>query len=269
MVTSSGSTSVLRSIVSLSELSRSDFRPMFNEVDVVVRVVRVHESPDKMTVDVIDTSQKTGSIVVWGQSKARSVFCKAQNSVIKLSLLRSDTVVSVLGSVGNIVSCRNLEWRPSSARLVTPSLHVTDRSIVTLKPGDQAHKQQMEALKGVSPNVPAQISVPSPVSVTPRPSRSSAWGSSSREEHQRQHNKRKLEMLEQDISMSEHLSRTRDGSVGSVAPSVSTFPVMSSPALKTPFKPPKMSKVEEKTEEFNSEEFDEENANKVMDSLNV
>ena len=87
-----------------------------------------------------------------------------------------------------------------------------------------------------------------------------------REDNQRQQNKRKLEMLDQDISISEeHLKRTKDGSL---TPSVSTIPVRSSPALRTPFKPPKMSKVKAKTEEFNSEEF-EESANKVMDLLNV
>lgn len=63
--------SLIRSIVPVAELSRPDFRPMFNEVDVVVRVIKVHESPDRMTVEVMDSSQKIASIVVWGSSNAR------------------------------------------------------------------------------------------------------------------------------------------------------------------------------------------------------
>ena len=47
-------TSVLRSIVPLAELHRPHFRPMFNEVDVVVRVTNVQELADKMTVDVTE-----------------------------------------------------------------------------------------------------------------------------------------------------------------------------------------------------------------------
>ena len=63
--------SVRRSIVPLVELHRPHFRPMFNEVDVVVRVTHVQESADRMTVDVTDSSQKICSIVVWGSSNSR------------------------------------------------------------------------------------------------------------------------------------------------------------------------------------------------------
>lgn len=117
-----------RTIRALAALTGPRFRPQFSEVDTVVAVVSTQEEPNRLVVAVTDVDQNLAYLVAWGPADLRS----------------GQTNVSLL-QVGNVLSCKNLEWRQGSSQNSLnhlPCLHVAEVSLITLNPKEKVCFQQ-------------------------------------------------------------------------------------------------------------------------------
>ena len=112
-----------RTTRALIALTGPRFRPAFSEVDTVVAVVATQEEPARLVVMVTDVDQNLAYLVAWGPADRRS-------GQTNLSLLQ----------VGNVLSCKNLEWRQGSSQNILnslPCLHVADVSLITMNPKEK------------------------------------------------------------------------------------------------------------------------------------
>ena len=112
-----------RTTRALIALTGPRFRPAFSEVDTVVAVVATQEEPARLVVMVTDVDQNLAYLVAWGPADRRS-------GQTNLSLLQ----------VGNVLSCKNLEWRQGSSQNILnslPCLHVSDVSLITMNPKEK------------------------------------------------------------------------------------------------------------------------------------
>ena len=109
-----------RTITALAALSKPGFRPQFSEVDTVITVLSTQEEPNRLVVAVTDLDLSPAYLMAWGPSKVRA-------GQTKVSLLQP----------GNVLSCRNLEWRQGSSHNSLPCLHLSDVSLVTMNPREK------------------------------------------------------------------------------------------------------------------------------------
>ena len=116
-----------RTIRALAALTGPRFRPAFSEVDTVVAVVSTQEEQNRLVVVVTDVDQNLAYLVAWGPADLRS-------GQTNLSLLQ----------VGNVLSCKNLEWRQGSSQNILrnlPCLHVAEVSLITMNPKEKVCSQ--------------------------------------------------------------------------------------------------------------------------------
>merc|ERR1712098_197237 len=226
--------SSMRKISFLRDVCNPGFSAIFNEVDCVVAVVNVLSLNDKLQVTVTDTSELCVNIIIWG----------SQLSVVNLL------------QPGNIVSCRNLEWR-ENVRSSVANLHYTDKTVITSSPKLHKHQEQMAKLKSIidadklffvkaknkfsnqrinnsgscvnfSPSVKNSPNLSNGKSDDASSCSKSAWTSSRCDM-----NMKKLNLLDQEIS-----SLEKQGEKMLVNQNLPQSP--SSKVLFTPFKPPKL-----------------------------
>ena len=89
----------------------------------MVAVVATQEEQNRLVVVVTDVDQNLAYLVAWGPSDLRS-------GQTNLSLLQ----------VGNVLSCKNLEWRQGSSQNILhnlPCLHVAEVSLITMNPKEK------------------------------------------------------------------------------------------------------------------------------------
>ena len=108
-----------RTISALAALSPG-LRPQFSEVDAVVTVLSVQQEANRLVAMVADVDMSTAYIMAWGPANMRAV----------------QTNVTLL-QTGNVLSCKNLEWRQGSSYNSLPSLHVSDVSLITTNPREK------------------------------------------------------------------------------------------------------------------------------------
>ena len=251
----------------LTDLYQPGFQPQFNEVDIVVAVVNQQQQQNKVTVTVTDFSQICVNIVMTSTMSA----------------------VSVL-QPGAVVSCRNLEWRHVSGHVTkhVPILHFTDISVISLNPREKEAQCCIQNLKEAiatnklffvqaknnlakqrlndnmfsSPVIPIQKPIVNKESVTSinnfTPVKS-MW--SSRDSN----SSKRLKLLDEDIS-----SLESKGEKFLASPHLSI--PCSSPAVPTPFKPPKLqtskANCDSTSSQVNSEEM-EKYALEFVEELNI
>ena len=109
-----------RTITPLAALTTPGFRPQFNELDAVVTVISVQEEPNRLVVMVADVAMSPVYLMAWGPAKLRA----------------EQTNVSLL-KTGNVLSCKNLEWRQGSSYNNLPSLHLSDATLITMNPREK------------------------------------------------------------------------------------------------------------------------------------
>ena len=252
-----------RRITPLSEMTRTGYKPLFNEVDLVVVVVSVNPSRDKLTVTVTDSSLGLASITVWAGEAER----------------RDMGVVTVLSQLGTVASCRNLEWRGERGEVT--ALHFTDTSIVTVNTRDKLHQAEMEKLSGLINTDKDRFTIeavarltrpklkvaPGPNPVKPNFKENivrSSWPSSNCDTKSTNVCD-KLTLLDMDIASNQQMLQRQGINLSSQSPTIKITD-KSKRAVKTPFKPPKPTNVL-KEEEVNSEDL-EKAAVEFMEEMN-
>ena len=112
-----------RTTRALAALTGPRFRPAFSEVDTVVAVVATQEETNRLVVVVTDVDQNLAYLLAWGPADRRS-------GQTNFSLLQ----------VGNVLSCKNLEWRQGFSQNSLhnlPCLHLADVSLITMNPKEK------------------------------------------------------------------------------------------------------------------------------------
>ena len=261
-----------RRITPLSEVSLSGFKPLFNEVDLVVVVLSISPSRDKLSVAVTDSSLGLANITVWaGESERRDL-----------------GVVTVLSQPGVVASCKNLEWRGERGQVA--ALHYTDTSIVTVNTRDKIHQAEMEKLsclinknkerficeslvRFTRPQMKvARIDTSPPTPKLNETITRTSWTSSTCD-MKSTNVSNKLQLLDIDIAKNQNQLEKQGINMSSINMSSPSPNIKishkSSKAVTTPFKPPKPSNSikEVSSQEFNSEDL-EKAAVEFMDEMN-
>ena len=261
-----------RRITPLSEMSLAGYKPLFNEVDLVVVVVSVTPSRDKLTVTVTDSSLGLASITVWGGEAER----------------RDMGVVTVLSQLGTVASCRNLEWRGERGEVA--ALYFMDTSIVTINTREKLHQAEMDKLSDLVNKDKDQFTIEAVTRLT-RPKLKvaptgsgqvkpkfkenivrSSWGASSNCDTKNTSICDKLQLLDMDIANNQQMLEKQgiNLNLSSQSPTVNITD-KSKKAVKTPFKPPKPTKIIKESkasdEELNSEDI-EKAAVEFMEEMN-
>ena len=259
-----------RRITLLSDMSWTGFKPLFNEVDLVVVVVSVTPSRDRLTVTVTDSSLGLASITVWASEAER----------------RDMGVVTVLSQLGTVASCKNLEWRGERGEVA--ALHFTDTSIVTINTRDKLHQAEMDKLSSLVSKDKDRFTVEAVSRLTrpkikdaPAPTSSgpvttnlkenfviSSWASSNCDTQSTNVND-KLQLLDMDIANNQQRLQKQGINLSSQSPTVK-ITAKSTKAVKTPFKPPKPTNFKKEyidSQEVNSEDL-EKAAVEFMEEMN-
>ena len=122
--------STTRTVFGVQAVCQAGFRPQFHELDLVAVVLDVGQArvgpPSFQTVILVDQSLCCVKLLVWGGVAAAGV----------QDLLQP----------GQVVSCKNLEWRDSSSCGPVPSIYLTEYSVVSAQPRDQDHAQAVRQL---------------------------------------------------------------------------------------------------------------------------
>ena len=265
----SDTVSTHRRITPLSDMSLAGFKPLFNEVDLVVVVVSVTSSRDRLTVTVTDSSLSVASITVWASEAERMDM----------------GVVTVLSQLGTVASCKNLEWRGERGEVA--ALHFTDTSIVTINTRDKLHQVEMDKLSGLvskdkdrfineavarltRPRTKDTLTSSGPVTQNLKENFViSSWASSNCDTKSTNVND-KLQLLDMDIANNQQRLQKQGINLSSQSPTV-TISAKSTKAVKTPFKPPKSTnfkKEYEDSQEVNSEDL-EKAAVEFMEEMNL
>ena len=253
-----------RRITSLSEMSGAGYKPQFNEVDLVVVVISVTPSRDKLTVSVTDSSLGLATITVWAGEADR----------------RDMGAVTVLSQLGTVASCKNLEWRGERGEVA--ALHLTDLSIVTINSKDKLHQAEMDKLSGLiskdknlftveavsrltRPKLKTFQSGSGPV--TPKFKENivrSSWASSNCDTKSTNVSD-KLQLLDMDIANNQQRLERQGINLSSQSPTL-RITEKSTKAVKTPFKPPKPTNSKA-SQDFNSDDI-ERAAVEFMEEMN-
>jgi len=118
-----------RIISELDAVCQPGFRPAFNELDLVVVVLDVGLAKEGsfQTITLTDASMASVKLLVWGGVAGAGVHDLQP---------------------GQVVSCKNLEWRSSSiSSWPLPSIYMTEHSVLSLHPRDQMHSLAVQQLQ--------------------------------------------------------------------------------------------------------------------------
>ncbi len=197
-------------------------------------------------------------------------------------------VVTVLSQLRTVASCRNLEWRGERGEVA--ALYFMDTSIVTINTREKLHQAEMDKLSDLVNKDKDQFTIEAVTRLTrPKlkvaPTSSglvkpklkenfvrSSWGASSNCDTKNTSVCDKLQLLDMDIANNQQMLEKQgiNLNLSSQSPTVNITD-KSKKAVKTPFKPPKPTKIIKESkasdEELNSEDI-EKAAVEFMEEMN-